>query len=81
MARKTEIADRTVYTAHGKRVIKGIFHIQNVNAYHSRFKGWRGFLEDPSASMGFSERIICAVVASARHHSLAGTQPQKFAKI
>jgi len=21
-------------------VIKGIFHIQNVNAYHSRFKGW-----------------------------------------
>jgi transposase-like protein len=38
MARETGIAHRTVYAAHGKRVIKGIFHIQNVNAYHSRLK-------------------------------------------
>jgi len=40
MARETGIAHRTVYAAHGKRVVKGIFHIQNVNAYHSRLKGW-----------------------------------------
>ncbi|MHB1287567.1 MAG: IS1595 family transposase, partial [Leptospirales bacterium] len=40
MARETGIAHRTVYAAHGKRVVKGIFHIQNVNAYHSRPKGW-----------------------------------------
>ncbi|MHB1953994.1 MAG: IS1595 family transposase [Sulfobacillus sp.] len=40
MARETGIAHRTVYAAHGKRVVKGIFHIQNVNACHSRLKGW-----------------------------------------
>ena len=40
LAKETGIAHRTVHAAHGKRVIKGIFHIQNVNAYHSRLKGW-----------------------------------------
>ncbi len=40
LAKETGIAHRTVHAAHGKRVIKGIFHIQNVNAYHSRLKEW-----------------------------------------
>ena len=40
LAKETGIAHRTVYVAHGKRVVKGIFHIQNVNAYHSRLKEW-----------------------------------------
>ena len=96
MAKETGIAHRTVYAAHGKRVLKGIFHIQNVNAqnvnaYHSRLKGWmerfhgvatrylpnylgwRRFLEGPPASMGFPERIIRAIIAPVRHHSLTGT--------
>lgn len=42
LAKATGIAHRTVYAAHGKRVLKGIFHIQNVNAYHSRLKDWMG---------------------------------------
>ncbi len=40
LARDTGISHRTVYAAHGKRVLKGVFHIQNVNAYHSRLKEW-----------------------------------------
>jgi transposase-like protein len=31
-----------VNVAAGKRVIAGIYHIQNVNAYHSRLKKWMG---------------------------------------
>ena len=90
LARETGIAHRTVYAAHGKRVLRGIFHIQNVNAYHSRLKswmhrfhgvatrylpnylGWRRFLEVPSATMGFPERIVRSIVAPVGHHLVTG---------
>lgn len=31
---------RSLNLSKGRRVIKGIYHIQNVNSYHSRLKGW-----------------------------------------
>lgn len=39
-ARATGIAHRPLNIQHGPRVIDGVFHIQNVNAYDSRLKGW-----------------------------------------
>lgn len=39
-ARATGIAHRPVNIQQGRRVIEGAFHIQNVNAYDSRLKGW-----------------------------------------
>lgn len=39
-ARATGIAHRAINIAQGPRVIEGVFHIQNVNAYDSRLKGW-----------------------------------------
>ncbi len=34
------VAHRPVNLAAGKRVIGGVYHVQNVNAYDSRLKGW-----------------------------------------
>lgn len=39
-ARATGINHRPLNIQHGPRVIDGVFHIQNVNAYDSRLKGW-----------------------------------------
>lgn len=39
-ARATGIAHRPLNIQHGPRVVEGVFHIQNVNAYDSRLKGW-----------------------------------------
>ena len=37
---KTGIQHQVVYNQTGERVFQKVFHIQNVNAYHSRLKGW-----------------------------------------
>jgi len=34
------ITHETVKLSKGQRIVKGAYHIQNVNAYHSRFKNW-----------------------------------------
>lgn len=34
------IVHRTINVRRGVRVVDGVFHIQNVNAYDSRLKGW-----------------------------------------
>ena len=34
------ITHEAVNLSQGQRVIKGAYHVQNVNAYHSRFKSW-----------------------------------------
>lgn len=39
-ARATGITHRPLNIQHGPRVIDSVFHIQNVNAYDSRLKGW-----------------------------------------
>lgn len=39
-AKTTGIAHRQLNVRQGLRVIEGAFHIQNVNAYDSRLKGW-----------------------------------------
>lgn len=39
-ARTAGIAHRTINVRRGQRVVEGAFHIQNVNAYDSRLKGW-----------------------------------------
>ncbi len=39
-ARKMGIAHRAVNLSKGIRVLAGVYHVQNVNAYHSRLKGW-----------------------------------------
>jgi hypothetical protein len=39
-ARATGIAHRPLNIQRGPRVVDGVFHIQNVNAYDSRLKGW-----------------------------------------
>lgn len=39
-ARATGITHRPLNIQHGPRVVDGVFHIQNVNAYDSRLKGW-----------------------------------------
>jgi transposase-like protein len=39
-ARATGISHRPLNIQHGPRVVDGVFHIQNVNAYDSRLKGW-----------------------------------------
>ena len=39
-ARATGIAHRPLNIQHGPRVVDGVFHIQNVNSYDSRLKGW-----------------------------------------
>lgn len=39
-ARATGITHRRINVRQGVRVIEGAFHIQNVNAYDSRLKGW-----------------------------------------
>ena len=36
------ITHEAVNLSQGQRVIKGAYHVQNVNAYHSRFKSWLG---------------------------------------
>ena len=36
------ISHEAVNISQGQRVIKGAYHVQNVNAYHSRFKTWLG---------------------------------------
>jgi len=40
VARSLGIAHRSVNLAARVRVIAGVYHIQNVNAYHSRLKQW-----------------------------------------
>lgn len=39
-ARRYGITHQVVHARPGQRVRAGAFHIQNVNAYHSRLKGW-----------------------------------------
>lgn len=39
-ARELGIAHRAVNLSKGIRVLAGVYHIQNANAYHSRLKGW-----------------------------------------
>lgn len=39
-ARRCGITHQVVHAKPGQRVREGAFHIQNVNAYHSRLKGW-----------------------------------------
>jgi len=39
-ARELGLAHRAVNLSKGIRVLGGVFHIQNANAYHSRLKGW-----------------------------------------
>ena len=39
-AREIGIAHKAVVAAHGVHVVEGLYHIQNVNAYMSRLKGW-----------------------------------------
>jgi transposase-like protein len=39
-ARATGIAHRPINIRQGPRIVDGVFHIQNVNAYDSRLKGW-----------------------------------------
>jgi transposase-like protein len=39
-ARSTGITHKVVHARSGLRVQEAAFHIQNVNAYHSRLKGW-----------------------------------------
>lgn len=39
-ARRQGITHHIVHTCPGQRVRQGAFHIQNVNAYHSRLKSW-----------------------------------------
>ena len=34
------ITHEAVNLSQGQRVVKGAYHVQNVNAYHSRFKSW-----------------------------------------
>ena len=41
-ARLTGITHRPINVQQGIRVVDGAFHIQNVNAYDSRLKGWMG---------------------------------------
>ena len=39
-AKNKGLGYRSIDLSKGIRVIKGIYHIQNVNSYHSRLKGW-----------------------------------------
>jgi len=39
-ARETGVAHRPINVQQGIRVVEGVFHIQNVNAYDSRLKTW-----------------------------------------
>lgn len=39
-ARTTGIAHRQINIRQGVRILEGVFHTQNVNAYDSRLKGW-----------------------------------------
>lgn len=39
-ARTRGITHQVVHARSGQRVREGAFHIQNVNAYHSRLKSW-----------------------------------------
>ena len=39
-AKETDIAHKALNMSAGIRVIDKVFHIQNVNAYHSRLKEW-----------------------------------------
>ena len=39
-AREIGIEHKAVVAAHGRHVVEGVYHIQNVNAYMSRLKGW-----------------------------------------
>ena len=41
-ARQAGIAHRALNLSAGVRVLAGVYHIQNVNAYDSRLKGWMG---------------------------------------
>ena len=38
--KKLQIPHRIIHSHNKQRVIQKVFHIQNVNAYHSRLKGW-----------------------------------------
>lgn len=42
VARAQEITHHIAHARPGQRVRQGVFHIQNVNAYHSRLKSWIG---------------------------------------
>ncbi|SNT27609.1 hypothetical protein SAMN05444672_11221 [Bacillus sp. OK838] len=47
--------------ANGWERVKGIYHIQNVNSYHSRLKSWMERLNDVS-------RPVFELVPILRHH-------------
>ena len=40
LARKLHMGHKAVNLAQGIKVTEGVFHIQNVNGYHSRLRGW-----------------------------------------
>jgi transposase-like protein len=40
LCKNLQISHRIVHDQDGERVIQEVFHIQNVNAYHSRLKSW-----------------------------------------
>lgn len=40
VARQLRVAHRRVNVSAGARVVHRVFHIQNVNAFDSRLKGW-----------------------------------------
>lgn len=39
-AKDLGVLHRRVNVAAGRRVVAGVYHIQNVNAFHSRLKDW-----------------------------------------
>jgi len=41
-AKVVGLTHKAVNLSAGVRVLEGVFHIQNVNAYHQRLKGWMG---------------------------------------
>ena len=42
LAEDSDLIHKRLNVASGQRVIDKVFHVQNVNAYHQRLKGWMG---------------------------------------
>lgn len=42
LAKKLDMAHKSINLTKGIRVIEKVFHIQNVNSYHGRLRGWMG---------------------------------------
>ena len=59
-SRKLGIAHRAVNLNKGIRILAGVFHIQNTNAYHSRLKEWMfGFYGVTTKYLGHSAGDAC----------------------